>query len=105
MAIDFLKYFLQFCVVLIDLYVWVIIATVVLSWLIGFGIINLKNPMVRSIHQALLAVTEPVMHPIRRMLPNLGGLDISPVIVLLGCQFLQGLILSVLLPNIGKLAG
>ena len=104
MVIDLLRYLLQFSVILIQIYVWLIIAVVVMSWLIGFGIINLHNPVVRSFHQLLTAVTEPVMAPVRRALPNLGGIDISPIIVLLGCQFLQGLITEVLLPNLAKLA-
>ena len=74
-----------------------------MSWLINFGIVNLRNPFVRSVYEALLAVTEPVLRPIRRMLPDLGGIDISPIIVVLACQFVQGLIASVLLPNVGKL--
>lgn len=103
--IDLVKYLLQFSLVLIDLYLWIVIAAVVMSWLIGFGIVNLQNPMVRGIYQALTAVTEPVMGPIRRMLPDLGGIDISPIVVILGCQFLQGLITNVLIPNLPRLAG
>ncbi len=83
---------------LITLYIYVIIAAVVLSWLIGFGIVNLRNPMVRSIYNGLLAVTEPVMAPIRRILPDLGAIDISPLVLLLLLQFVQ----QVVLPNIAR---
>jgi YggT family protein len=103
MTTDLLRYILQFTVVLIDLYLWIVIGCVIMSWLINFGILNLRNPLVRSIYEALLAVTEPVLRPIRRMLPDLGGIDISPIVVVLACQFVQGLIASVLLPNVGKL--
>ena len=104
MAIDLLRYLLQFSMVLIDLYLWVIIAAVVFSWLINFGIVNLQNNFVRSVYEMLVAITEPVFRRIRRVLPDLGGIDISPIIVILALQFMQGLIGSVLLPNVAKLA-
>lgn len=87
---------LNFISQLITLYIYVVIAAVVLSWLIGFGVVNLRNPMVRSIYNFLQAVTEPVLGPIRRMLPDLGAIDISPLVLLLLCQFVQ----QVVLPNI-----
>ena len=89
---------LRFISYLIDLYTYIIIAGVIMSWLMAFGVINAYNPMVRSIWQGLNAVTEPLLGPIRRMLPNMGGVDISPIILLLGCYFIQ----SVILPNIAK---
>ena len=90
---------LRFISYLIDLYTYVIIAGVVMSWLMAFGVINSSNPMVRSIWQGLNALTEPLLGPIRRALPNMGGIDISPIVLLLGCYFIQ----SVVLPNIAKL--
>ncbi len=89
---------LQFISYLITLYTYVIIAGVIMSWLMAFGVINAYNPMVRSIWQGLNAVTEPLLGPIRRALPNMGGIDISPIILLLACYFVQ----SVVLPNIAK---
>ncbi|CAA2143113.1 YggT family protein [Hyphomicrobium sp. ghe19] len=89
---------LQFISYLITLYTYVVIAVVIVSWLMAFGVINAYNPMVRSIWQGLNAVTEPLLRPIRNALPNLGGLDISPVILLLLCYFIQ----TVILPNIAK---
>jgi YggT family protein len=89
---------LQFISYLIDLYTYVIIASVIMSWLMAFGVINAYNPMVRSIWQGLNAVTEPLLGPIRRALPSMGGIDISPLILLLACFFVQ----SVILPNIAK---
>lgn len=90
--IDFLGY-------LIQLYVYVVIASVILSWLMAFGVVNPYNPTVRAIWQGLNAVTEPLLRPIRRWMPDLGGIDISPVVLILTCVFLQ----SVVLPNIAKL--
>jgi len=89
---------LAFISYLITLYTYVVIAVVIVSWLMAFGVINAYNPMVRSIWQGLNAVTEPLLRPIRNALPNMGGLDISPVILLLLCYFIQ----TVILPNIAK---
>ena len=89
---------LTFISYLITLYTYVIIAGVVMSWLIAFGAVNGHNPMVRSIWQGLNALTEPLLGPIRRILPNMGGIDISPIILLLGCTFVQ----TVVLTNIAK---
>lgn len=76
---------LSFLRYLIELYTWVVIAGVVLSWLMAFGVINAYNPFVRSLWQGLNAVTEPLLRPIRNMLPNLGAIDISPVVLLIAC--------------------
>lgn len=89
---------LGFISYLITLYTYVVIAAVILSWLMGFGIVNPHNDMVRSIYYALNAVTEPLLRPIRRMMPNLGAIDLSPVVLLLALFFVQ----SVVLPNIAK---
>jgi YggT family protein len=90
---------LGFISYLITLYTYVIIASVILSWLMAFGVINAYNPFIRSLWQGINAVTEPLLRPIRDALPNMGGLDISPIILLLACYFVQ----SVVLPNIAKL--
>ena len=74
---------------LIDIYWWIVLATVIISWLTAFNIINNSNPYVRQIYRALHKLTEPVLGPIRRFMPDLGGLDFSPVIVLFGLQVLK----------------
>ncbi|MEO0670686.1 MAG: YggT family protein [Pseudomonadota bacterium] len=89
---------LGFISYLLTLYTYVILAGVVFSWLIAFNVINPHNGFVRSVWQALEAVTEPLLRPIRRMMPDLGGIDLSPLILLLGIFFIQ----SVILPNIAK---
>ncbi|NVJ99884.1 MAG: YggT family protein [Alphaproteobacteria bacterium] len=66
--------------------VFFIIAQVVISWLTAFGIINTYQPFVRSLMHFLYAITEPMNGPVRRLLPNLGGIDISPIVVLLLIQ-------------------
>lgn len=90
---------LNFISYLLTLYVYVVIAMAILSWLIAFNVVNTRNPVVHMIADLLYRVTEPALRPIRNMLPNLGGIDISPVILFLIIMFIQ----SVILPNIAKL--
>jgi YggT family protein len=90
---------LGFISYLITLYTYVIIASVILSWLMAFGVVNPYNRFVSSLAHAFHAVTEPVLRPIRNSLPDLGGIDISPIVLLLGLFFIQ----SVVLPNIAKI--
>ena len=77
---------------ILDLYSYVIIATAIMSWLLAFDVINFRNDLVRSIWNFLNALTEPLLRPIRRILPNLGGIDVSPIILLLLLMFVQTLI-------------
>jgi YggT family protein len=78
------------------LLIWIIIINVVLSWLIGFNIINPYNPFVRAVHTFCYRVTEPLLAPIRRMLPDLGGIDISPIILLIAIGAARILLLNLL---------
>lgn len=90
---------LNFISYLVGLYIYVIIAGVIMSWLMAFGVVNPHNPTERAIWQGLSAVTEPLLRPIRNIMPDLGAIDISPVVLLLGCVFVQG----VIIPNVAKL--
>jgi YggT family protein len=90
---------LGFISYVITLYTYVVIANVIVSWLMAFGVVNPYNPTVRVIWQVLNALVEPLLRPIRSVMPNLGAIDISPIVLLLGCFFVQ----SVVLPNIAKL--
>jgi YggT family protein len=74
---------------LIWLYIYVLIAAAVMSWLIAFNVVNSYNPTVRRIWDFVYRVTEPGLRPIRAILPNLGGIDISPVILIIGLMFLD----------------
>ena len=76
---------------IVDIYVWVIILSAVLSWLVAFDIVNMRNRFVYLVGDALNRITEPVYRPIRRFLPDMGGLDLSPLIVILGLWFLRDL--------------
>jgi YggT family protein len=76
----------------LELYIWVIIANVVVSWLVAFNIINTRNAFVHQVGDFLHRVTEPALRPIRSFLPNLGGIDISPVILILLLIFARRLL-------------
>lgn len=76
----------------INLYIWILVASAVLSWLVAFNVINTSNRFVATVGEALYRLTEPVLRPIRRILPNLGGLDISPVVLILGLVFVDSVV-------------
>jgi YggT family protein len=73
----------------ITIYIWLLIAAAVLSWLIAFNVVNTRNQIVASIGEFLYRITEPALRPIRNLLPNLGGIDISPVILILLLLFIR----------------
>jgi YggT family protein len=87
---------MQSLVLLIDtvlsLYIWLLIASAVLSWLVVFNVVNTRNQAVMAIGNFLYRITEPALRPIRRVLPNFGGIDISPVILILLLMFVQNLL-------------
>lgn len=97
---NLIVYLLSFLSYLIQLYVYIILASVILSWLMAFGVVNPYNRFVSALAQAFAAVTEPILRPIRNALPDFGGIDFSPLLLLLGCFFLQGLIERVLIPAV-----
>lgn len=82
-----------FIVLVIDLYIWVVIASAILSWLVAFNVVNMNNRFVLSIADMLYRLTEPSLRPIRSILPNLGGIDISPVILILLLLFVRDVVL------------
>jgi YggT family protein len=90
---------LSFINMVIQLYIWIIIAGAIMSWLIAFNVINPYNQFVRSLWTGFNALTEPLLRPIRRWLPDLGGIDISPMVLILICLFIQ----TVVIPNVAKL--
>jgi len=82
-----------FIVLVIDLYIWVVIAGAILSWLIAFNVVNTQNRFVFTVADMLYRVTEPALRPIRNIIPNLGGIDISPVILILILLFIRDVVL------------
>ncbi len=80
------------------LYITLVIIQVVLSWLVAFNVINTSNRFVYMVGDFLYRITEPALKPIRRLLPNMGGIDLSPVVLILGLYFLRVLLLRDLMP-------
>ena len=82
----------------LDIYTWIIIASAVFSWLYAFNIVNARNPFVASVGNFLYRVTEPALKPIRRFLPDLGGVDISPIILFIIIFFIRQLLWTSIAP-------
>lgn len=83
---------------LIQFYIWIIIASAVLSWLVAFDVVNMRNRFVYLVGDALNRMTEPVYARIRRFLPDMGGLDLSPIILIFGLMFARNLMWEFLGP-------
>lgn len=82
----------------LNLYTWIIIGSAIFSWLYAFNVVNTSNRFVGMIGEFLFKATEPALRPIRRIIPDLGGLDISPIILLLIIFFIRQLIWTALVP-------
>lgn len=91
---------LDIILLILQIYIWLLIAAAVLSWLVAFNVVNTRNQVVAMAGDFLYRVTEPVLRPIRSMLPNLGGLDVSPVILILLILFLENVIVRYIYPNV-----
>ncbi|MEM6412268.1 MAG: YggT family protein [Pseudomonadota bacterium] len=91
---------LDIVMIVIDLAIWVIIIQAILSWLIAFNVLNTQNQFVNQIWRMLQQLTEPVVGPVRRRLPMNSGLDLSPLVVILGLYFLQRVIVYYVYPNV-----
>ena len=91
---------LDVILLVLQMYVWLLIAAAVLSWLVAFNVVNTRNAVVAGIADFLYRITEPVLRPIRNALPNLGGIDISPVILILLIFFIQNVIARYIYPNV-----
>jgi len=91
---------LDIVLLVLQIYIWLLIAAAVLSWLIAFNVVNTRNQVVAVIGEFLFRITEPVLRPIRSFMPNLGGIDISPVILILIIFFIQNVIIRYIYPNV-----
>lgn len=89
---------IQTLVLALDLYWWIIIASAIFSWLYAFNVVNPRNQFVGTIGNMLFKLTEPALRPIRRFMPDLGGIDISPIILLLLLFFIRQFLLTTVLP-------
>jgi YggT family protein len=83
---------LDVLLIALNMYMWIVIAAVILSWLVAFNVINTRNPFVAAVAEFLYRITEPVLRPIRNLMPNLGGIDISPIILFLIIILIQRVI-------------
>ena len=84
----------------LDLYIWLLIAAAVLSWLVAFNVVNARNQFVAVVGDFLFRITEPVLRPIRNMLPSLGGIDVSPVVLILIIILIKDIIVRYIYPAV-----
>ena len=84
----------------INIYIWLIIINVILSWLVSFNVLNTQNRFVFAVLNATHQLTDPVLNKIRRYIPNLGSIDISPVVLILLLIFIRNLFFELLAPNL-----
>ena len=91
---------LYIILLILDIYIWLLIAAAVLSWLIAFNVINTRNQFVAMVVDFLYRITEPVLRPIRNVLPSLGGIDISPVVLILIIILIKDIIVRYIYPSV-----
>ncbi len=91
---------LDIVLLVLQIYIWLLIASAVLSWLVAFNVVNTRNPVVSAIGDFLYRITEPVLRPIRNAMPNLGGIDVSPVILILIILLIENVIVRYIYPNV-----
>ena len=84
----------------INIYIWLIIINAILSWLVAFNVLNTQNRFVFAVLNATHQLTDPVLNKIRKFIPNLGSIDISPVVLILLLFFIRNLFFEILAPNL-----
>jgi|TARA_B110000438_G_scaffold257148_1_gene265071 YggT family protein len=84
----------------VSLYIWILIINAIISWLVAFNILNTSNRFVYSVLEVSYKLTSPALNFIRRYLPNLGSIDISPVILILGLMFLRNFVFEIFAPGL-----
>jgi YggT family protein len=85
---------------ILQAYIWLLIAAAVLSWLVAFNVVNARNQVIAMVGDFLYRITEPLLRPIRSVLPDLGGIDISPVVLILIIIFIRYVIALYIIPNV-----
>jgi YggT family protein len=91
---------LEVVLMVLDIYRWVVIAMIIASWLIAFNIVNTRNEFVNQVWRILNQLTEPVLRPIRRIMPKFSGLDLSPIVLFIIIFFIQQLIVRYIMPYV-----
>ncbi len=94
-------FLIQFISYAVQIYIWIIIAEIVLSWLVIFDVINTRNPQAQNLIHLIKKATHPVMSRVRRYIPPIGGLDLTPMIVIFGLMLLRNLVIRLLLSGSG----
>jgi YggT family protein len=93
----------ELVLLILEIYTWIVIASAIMSWLVAFNVVNMRNQFVYSIGNMLYRLTQPALRPIQRIVPTFGGVDVSPIVLLLILWFLQRLIERyVLLPALAS---
>jgi YggT family protein len=84
-------------IAIVDIYIWIVVIGVIMSWLVALNVINTSNRFVYLLADFLYRVTEPALKPIRNLLPNLGGFDVSPIVLILALYFLEDILIQVMM--------
>ncbi len=84
----------------LEFYMWLVVIGAILSWLIAFNVVNTRNQLVGTVSEFLYRITEPALRPIRQFMPNLGGIDISPIILFLIIIFIDRVIVNYIYPYV-----
>ena len=93
---------LDIILLILQLYWWIVLAMIIMSWLISFNVINTRNQFVEAVWRILNQLTEPVLRPIRRIMPNLSGLDLSPIILFIILFFIERVIIYYIYPAVAR---
>jgi YggT family protein len=99
-AASAMRSILYIILLILDIYIWLLIAAAVLSWLIAFNVVNTRNQFVAMVADFLYKITEPVLRPIRSVLPSLGGIDVSPVVLILIIILIKDIIVRYIYPSV-----
>jgi YggT family protein len=91
---------LYIILLILDIYIWLLIAAAILSWLVAFNVVNSRNQFVAMVGDFLYRITEPVLRPIRNILPSLGGIDLSPVVLILVIILIKDVIVRYIYPAV-----
>jgi YggT family protein len=91
---------LYIILLILDIYIWLLIAAAILSWLVAFNVVNSRNQFVAMVGDFLYRITEPVLRPIRNLLPSLGGIDVSPVVLILIIILIKDVIVRYIYPAV-----
>ena len=95
-----MRVILDVILIILDIYWWVVLAMIILSWLISFNVVNTRNQFVDQVWRVLLALTDPVLRPIRRVMPKFSGIDVSPIVLFIIIFAIQQVIVRYIYPNV-----